>query len=72
MAVSKKDREHFQAIADAMARLNVESIVKEQALTPGQRIQAALRMTDVFLKSAQGAAKPAPPSLKALWQLHHG
>ena len=74
MGVSDKDREHFRAIAQRMARLDLESIAREQALTPGERIQAALRLTDVFLKSAHGAPKSAPTSLTALWKrrLLHG
>lgn len=71
MAASEKDREHFRAIADGMARLDRESIAREQALTPGQRIQAALRLTDLFLKSSRGATKPMPISLVALWKLRH-
>ena len=71
MAVSEKDRAHFRAIADAMARLELESIAKEQALSPGQRILAALRLTDVFLKSSPGETKPAPTSLPALWKHRH-
>ena len=74
MAASAKDKQHFQAIADGMARLELESIAREQSLTPGQRIQAALRLTDMFLKSAQGASKPEPVSMSALWKqrLSHG
>ena len=68
MAVSEKDRQHFRAIAEGMARLDLESIAREQSLTPGQRIQAALRLTDVFLQSSQGAPKPMPISLAALWK----
>ncbi len=71
MAASAKDKQHFRAIAEGMARLEVESIAREQSLTPGQRIQAALRLTDVFLKSSQGATKPAPVSLSALWKQRH-
>ena len=71
MAVSNKDREHFRAFAEGIERLNIESIVREQVLTPGQRIEAALKMTDVFLKSSHGAPKPAPVSLNALWKLRH-
>lgn len=71
MAASEKDREHFRAIAEGMARLDLESIAREQSLTPGQRIQAALRLTDVFLKSSLGAPKPAPISLVALWKQRH-
>lgn len=46
MAVSEKDREHFRAIASGMARLNKESLLRELELTPGERITAALRLTD--------------------------
>jgi len=72
MAVTEKDREHFRAIAEGIERLNLESIVREQALTPGQRILAALRMTDLFLKSSRGATKSDPVSLNQLWKRRHG
>ncbi len=68
MAVSQKDREHFRAIAAGMERLNKESLLRELELTPGERITAALRLTDQFLRSSVMEEKPPPVSLAKLWR----
>ena len=68
MAVSEKDREHFRAIASGMDRLNKESLLRELELTPGERITAALRLTDQFLRSSVMEEKPPPVSLVNLWR----
>lgn len=68
MAVSEQERNHFRAIAAGMARLNAESLLRELELTPGERIEAALRLTDQFLRSSPMEKKPPPVSLAQLWR----
>lgn len=68
MAVSDQERNHFQAIAAGMARLNRESLLRELELTPGERIEAALRLTDQFLRSSPMEEKPPPVSLARRWR----
>ncbi|MDP1826882.1 MAG: hypothetical protein Q8L48_26655 [Archangium sp.] len=51
-----------------MARLNAESLLRELELTPGERIEAALRLTDQFLRSSPMEKKPPPVSLAQLWR----
>lgn len=68
MAVTEKDRAHFRAIAEGMARLNRESMLEEAKLTPGERILAALRLTDQFLRSAPMEEKPPPVSPASIWR----
>lgn len=51
-----------------MDRLNRESLLRELELTPGERIAAALRLTDQFLRSSPMEEKPPPVSLAQRWR----
>jgi hypothetical protein len=47
---SEKDLKHFENIKTGMAQLELESLKKEMAMTSGERILAAIRMSDAKLK----------------------
>lgn len=67
--VSDEDRAHFRRIAEAMERVNREELARDARRPPGEKIEAALRLSrHVPPASARGRRLgPEPVAPIALW-----
>ncbi len=65
-------RRKLAMMAEGMARLEAESIAREARLTPGERVERGLELSELVRRSQTNRDKPLPPSLVALWRARHG
>lgn len=65
-------RRKLALMAEGLARLEAESIAREARLTPGERIERGIELSELVRRSQANRDKPLPPSLVALWRQRQG